>query len=166
MNKAESSLLVSVSQSGEMEEQVLEELQVDDWEGIDAAKPLENDTSSQSDSNDETDTGLEISIDETNVAPFVLPPQRRIPLKNQTSNAVLRFKDLSRSDYLDLLKKKEQNDVHAPLISRYFEILKLGYSQWVFEIGSGFNLLFYGYGSKIKLLTNFVDQCLSKGSFF
>lgn len=149
-----------------MEEQVLEELQVDDWEGIDAAKPLENDTSSQSDSNEETDPGLEISIDETNVAPFVLPPQRRIPLKNQTSNAVLRFKDLSRSDYLDLLKKKEQNDVHAPLISRYFEILKLGYSQWVFEIGSGFNLLFYGYGSKIKLLTNFVDQCLSKGSFF
>ena len=48
MNKADSSLLASVSQSGEMEEQVLEELQVDDWEGIDAAKPLENDHHSTS----------------------------------------------------------------------------------------------------------------------
>ncbi|KAI9193691.1 origin recognition complex, subunit 2 [Polychytrium aggregatum] len=35
------------------------------------------------------------------------------------------------------------------------------FPQWYFELASGFNLLFYGYGSKKKLLTAFVGRYLS-----
>ncbi|ORY96650.1 origin recognition complex subunit 2-domain-containing protein [Syncephalastrum racemosum] len=50
---------------------------------------------------------------------------------------------------------------HAKEIQTLFNHHKFHFPQWRFELSAGFNLLFYGYGSKRRLLNNFAQTELS-----
>jgi origin recognition complex subunit 2 len=80
--------------------------------------------------------------------------------KSATSNNVLEFA-LQPGQYAAGLGMMEQLHVNekASLISTYISM----YPQFVFELDQGCNLLFYGYGSKLQLLSDFVDECLDVG---
>ncbi|KAI9482929.1 MAG: origin recognition complex subunit 2-domain-containing protein [Benjaminiella poitrasii] len=52
---------------------------------------------------------------------------------------------------------------HAEEIAVLSEMHKQHYLQWYFELCSGFNLVFYGYGSKRNLLNEFAQTCLTDG---
>ncbi|KAI9028169.1 origin recognition complex subunit 2-domain-containing protein [Phycomyces nitens] len=70
--------------------------------------------------------------------------------------AVLNPKEFN--DILALAPKKHENE-----IKRLFNAHCSYFSQWVFELHSGFNLIFYGYGSKRRLLNHFAQSSLSDG---
>ncbi|KAI7903921.1 origin recognition complex subunit 2-domain-containing protein, partial [Cokeromyces recurvatus] len=52
---------------------------------------------------------------------------------------------------------------HFEEINFLLEMHKQHFSQWYFELHSGFNLVFYGYGSKRKLLNEFAQTSLTDG---
>lgn len=60
---------------------------------------------------------------------------------------------------LDAAPKKHKHDI-ATLTSMH----KRRFRQWRFELQSGFNLLFYGYGSKRRLLNEFASATLKDGA--
>ncbi|KAL0077033.1 origin recognition complex subunit 2-domain-containing protein [Phycomyces blakesleeanus] len=71
---------------------------------------------------------------------------------------------------LAVLNPKEFNDIlasapkkHDIEIKRLLNAHRSYFSQWVFELHSGFNLIFYGYGSKRRLLNDFAQSSLSNG---
>ncbi|GAA5811699.1 hypothetical protein MFLAVUS_005140 [Mucor flavus] len=54
-------------------------------------------------------------------------------------------------------------DKHKQEIEILSEMHKQHFPQWFFELQSGFNLVFYGYGSKRKLLNEFAESALTDG---
>ncbi|KAJ3038239.1 Origin recognition complex subunit 2 [Rhizophlyctis rosea] len=50
---------------------------------------------------------------------------------------------------------------HIPELTRLKTLHTCQFPQWKFELSQGFNLLFYGFGSKRSLLNSFAEFCLS-----
>jgi origin recognition complex subunit 2 len=79
---------------------------------------------------------------------------------SRTSNNTLStLPVLDHSEYIDIiehlpLKHKTERNILTQLHQRQFP-------QWYFELMSGFNLIFYGYGSKRRLLTTFAKTVLT-----
>ncbi|CEG65118.1 hypothetical protein RMATCC62417_01975 [Rhizopus microsporus] len=82
--------------------------------------------------------------------------------KAQTSNNTLsKLQVLEPHEFHLILQKtqrKHQSEMHT-----LFEMQKQHFSQWYFELHSGFNLIFYGYGSKRNLLNEFAQTALTNG---
>ncbi|KAI8146798.1 origin recognition complex subunit 2-domain-containing protein [Fennellomyces sp. T-0311] len=83
--------------------------------------------------------------------------------KSQTSNNTL--------SKLPVLEPQEFNDIlescpkkHADDIATLMSMHKLHFNEWFFKLHAGFNLLFYGYGSKRRLLNDFVKTSLTDGA--
>jgi hypothetical protein len=79
-------------------------------------------------------------------------------LKNvKTSNHTLsQLPVLESTEYLKVLKQLEQE--RLPIIQPRLDDLRKYFADWYFEMQYGFNLLFYGYGSKKKLLNEFASS--------
>ncbi|KAI9009676.1 origin recognition complex subunit 2-domain-containing protein [Gaertneriomyces semiglobifer] len=79
---------------------------------------------------------------------------------NATSNSTLaKLPMLEQKDLLQALENapaKHEEDI--TLLNLLHEDQ---YRQWYFELKSGFNLLFYGYGSKLSLLDKFAETILT-----
>lgn len=121
-------------------------------------KSIENNNSSD-DEDDQESSDME--LEEEEVAPnesfFAASKQKSI-----TSNATLQFQEMSHQDFMDALQKGPKT--HAHVTGKLVGLYKLAFPQWYFEVSQGFNLLFYGYGSKLDLLTLFVKKYLCKGN--
>lgn len=72
--------------------------------------------------------------------------------KSATSNKTLQF---HKSTNFHLLKESNHMKYFKELGRKHIE----GFPQFKFELSQGFNLLFYGFGSKISLVQQFVDTC-------
>lgn len=80
--------------------------------------------------------------------------------KSKTSNNTLsKLPTLEHADFIQAIKRAPAK--HAPEIEMLRLLYEEQFSQWFFEIVSGFNLLFYGYGSKRQLLTQFATTMLT-----
>ncbi|OMJ29917.1 Origin of replication complex subunit 2 [Smittium culicis] len=51
-------------------------------------------------------------------------------------------------------------DLHADQINELTSFYKTQYPQWLFELHNGYNLLFYGYGSKRELVLDFCESMI------
>lgn len=81
---------------------------------------------------------------------------------SKTSNNTLSsLQVLEPQQFHQLLKEAPKK--HAQEIAILFEMHKQHFSQWFFELHSGFNLVFYGYGSKRNLLNKFAQASLTDG---
>ncbi|RVD81848.1 uncharacterized protein DFL_009695 [Arthrobotrys flagrans] len=69
---------------------------------------------------------------------------------------------LSPKTYFRLLEQHE--DKHAADIEHLNSLHKANFDQWVFELSQGFNILLYGYGSKRKLLMEFIKKEAALGN--
>ncbi|KZT58979.1 origin recognition complex subunit 2 [Calocera cornea HHB12733] len=69
---------------------------------------------------------------------------------------------LSAHQTQELLTKPHVAGKHAPQVERLREIHKKRFARWAFELGQGFNLLWYGYGSKRELLDSFAREVCAK----
>lgn len=82
--------------------------------------------------------------------------------KSQTSNNTLsKLQVLEPQEFhhiLDNAPKKHKEEMFTLL-----EMQKQHFPQWYFELQSGFNLVFYGYGSKRNLLNEFAQTVLTNG---
>ncbi|RUP44628.1 origin recognition complex subunit 2-domain-containing protein [Jimgerdemannia flammicorona] len=79
---------------------------------------------------------------------------------SKTSNNTLsKLPILDRQDLADMLQAAPRK--HAREIGTLARLHEHQFSQWCFELASGFNLLFYGYGSKRNLLTRFATSNLT-----
>ncbi|RIB28897.1 origin recognition complex, subunit 2, partial [Gigaspora rosea] len=80
-------------------------------------------------------------------------------MKTRTSNNTLAGVDiLDKAECMSILTKipvKHRNEIES-----LTELYKCQFLQWYIELKSGFNLLFYGYGSKKKLLEEFSETYL------
>ncbi|KAI8647909.1 origin recognition complex subunit 2-domain-containing protein [Parasitella parasitica] len=81
---------------------------------------------------------------------------------SKTSNNTLsKLQVLEPQEFHQILQsapKKHRNEI--AILS---EMHKQHFPQWFFELQSGFNLLFYGYGSKRNLLNEFAQAALTDG---
>ncbi|TGZ82880.1 ORC2-domain-containing protein [Ascodesmis nigricans] len=76
--------------------------------------------------------------------------------RQQTSTATLSsLPQLDHSTYFSLLRSHP--DHHADVRKKLFDSHLENMPQWIFELSEGFNLLFYGYGSKRALLTEIAN---------
>ncbi|CAG8709828.1 9636_t:CDS:1, partial [Dentiscutata erythropus] len=80
-------------------------------------------------------------------------------MKTRTSNNTLAGVGiLDKAECINILTKIPIK--HKTEIESLKELYKSQYSQWHIELKTGFNLLFYGYGSKKKLLEEFSEAYL------
>ncbi|KAG0290107.1 Origin recognition complex subunit 2 [Linnemannia gamsii] len=80
--------------------------------------------------------------------------------KSKTSNNTLsKLPTLEHADFIQAIKRAPAK--HAPEIEMLRLLYEEQFSQWFFELVSGFNLLIYGYGSKRQLLTQFATTMLT-----
>ncbi|RIB28899.1 origin recognition complex subunit 2-domain-containing protein [Gigaspora rosea] len=80
-------------------------------------------------------------------------------MKTRTSNNTLAGVDiLDKAECMSILTKIPVK--HKTEIESLTELYKCQFLQWYIELMSGFNLLFYGYGSKKKLLEEFSEAYL------
>ncbi|ORX85777.1 ORC2-domain-containing protein [Anaeromyces robustus] len=85
--------------------------------------------------------------------------------KNITSNNTLsKLPILDHKEYLELLKKTPKK--HTTEIKKLVSFHENDFQQWYFELVMGFNLAFYGFGSKINLLTKFAKEMLNDSPVF
>jgi len=85
--------------------------------------------------------------------------------KNITSdNTLSKLPILDHKEYIELLKKAPQK--HVSEIKKLTTYHEQNFQQWYFELIMGFNLAFYGFGSKIKLLTKFAKEVLNNSPVF
>ncbi|OUM57609.1 hypothetical protein PIROE2DRAFT_48580 [Piromyces sp. E2] len=85
--------------------------------------------------------------------------------KNITSdNTLSKLPILDHKEYVELLKKAPQK--HTFEIEKLTTYHEQNFQQWYFELIMGFNLAFYGFGSKIKLLTKFAKEVLNNSPVF
>ncbi|ORX94954.1 ORC2-domain-containing protein [Basidiobolus meristosporus CBS 931.73] len=82
---------------------------------------------------------------------------------SQTSNNTLsKLPTLEHKDFITALRSVPVKHVQeAELLQSLHE---QQFFQWYFELKSGFNILFYGFGSKRKLLNKFAQSYLTDGS--
>ncbi|KAK6506835.1 Origin recognition complex subunit 2 [Arthrobotrys musiformis] len=69
---------------------------------------------------------------------------------------------LSPKTYFRLLEQHENK--HAADVEHLSSLHKANFDQWVFELSQGFNILLYGYGSKRKLLMEFIKKEAALGN--
>jgi hypothetical protein len=81
--------------------------------------------------------------------------------KSSTSNNTLKFNTMDQSEYLELLQSAPKK--HANELEYLKSVYRSCFKQYLFELESGFNLMFYGYGSKRNLLLEFADKHLNGG---
>ncbi|KAI8981488.1 origin recognition complex subunit 2-domain-containing protein [Pilobolus umbonatus] len=82
--------------------------------------------------------------------------------KAKTSNNTLSTLDaIEPQEFYELLKQSPAK--HKDEIDTLIAMHKQHFPQWYFELHSGFNLLFYGYGSKRNLLNEFAQSTLVNG---
>ncbi|KAL1918199.1 uncharacterized protein VTP21DRAFT_3465 [Calcarisporiella thermophila] len=82
--------------------------------------------------------------------------------RSLTSNRTLsKLPTLEQHEFLDLIAKAPRK--HAEELTILRNLHKMQFQQWYFELSCGFNLLFYGYGSKRKLLLEFAKQYCTDG---
>lgn len=80
--------------------------------------------------------------------------------KSKTSNNTLsKLPTLEHADFIQAIKRAPAK--HAQEIEMLRLLYEEQFSQWFFELVSGFNLLIYGYGSKRQLLTQFATTMLT-----
>ncbi|KAF9584896.1 Origin recognition complex subunit 2 [Lunasporangiospora selenospora] len=80
--------------------------------------------------------------------------------KSRTSNNTLsKLPTLEHADFIRALKGAPVK--HTKEIEMLSLLYEEQFPQWYFELISGFNLLFYGYGSKRQLLTHFATTVLT-----
>jgi len=85
--------------------------------------------------------------------------------KNVTSdNTLSKLPVLDHKEYIELLKKVPKK--HESEIEKLISFHEKNFQQWYFELIMGFNLAFYGFGSKINLLTKFVKEMLNESPVF
>ncbi|KAG4097569.1 ORC2-domain-containing protein [Neocallimastix lanati (nom. inval.)] len=85
--------------------------------------------------------------------------------KNITSdNTLSKLPILEHKEYLELLKKVPKK--HEAEIEELVSFHEKNFQQWYFELVMGFNLAFYGFGSKINLLTKFAKEMLNESPVF
>ncbi|KAK9719752.1 Origin recognition complex subunit 2 [Basidiobolus ranarum] len=82
---------------------------------------------------------------------------------SQTSNNTLsKLPTLEHKDFITALRSVPMKHVQeAELLQNLHE---QQFFQWYFELKSGFNILFYGFGSKRKLLNKFAQSYLTDGA--
>ncbi|KAI9361565.1 origin recognition complex, subunit 2 [Pilaira anomala] len=81
---------------------------------------------------------------------------------SKTSNNTLsKLQVLEPQEFHEILTNAP--DKHKEEIEILSEMHKQHFPQWFFELQSGFNLVFYGYGSKRKLLNEFAQTALTDG---
>lgn len=73
---------------------------------------------------------------------------------------------IEQKELLDILRKHEnsQNDEVNESIVQLIDLHKSQFKQWYTELHLGFNLIFYGLGSKRKLLNEFATTYLATGN--
>ncbi|KAF9919627.1 Origin recognition complex subunit 2 [Linnemannia zychae] len=80
--------------------------------------------------------------------------------KSKTSNNTLsKLPTLEHADFIQAIKRAPAK--HTQEIEMLRLLYEEQFSQWFFELVSGFNLLIYGYGSKRQLLTQFATSMLT-----
>ncbi|KAG0281113.1 Origin recognition complex subunit 2 [Linnemannia exigua] len=80
--------------------------------------------------------------------------------KSKTSNNTLsKLPTLEHADFIQAIKRAPTK--HAQEMEMLRLLYEEQFSQWFFELVSGFNLLLYGYGSKRQLLTQFATSMLT-----
>ncbi|KAI8867313.1 origin recognition complex subunit 2 [Ramicandelaber brevisporus] len=79
---------------------------------------------------------------------------------SRTSNATLaNIARISHKDYQSLLAAAPQK--HTAELAQLRQMHEFYFPQWLFELTSGFNLLYHGFGSKRRLLTKFAVHYLA-----
>ncbi|KAI8352876.1 origin recognition complex subunit 2-domain-containing protein [Choanephora cucurbitarum] len=86
--------------------------------------------------------------------------QSQTPSKT-SDNTLARLPVLEPQEFHHLLEKTPKKHYEEFMILS--EMHKQHFSQWCFELHSGFNLVFYGYGSKRTLLNEFAQEVLTDG---
>ncbi|KAG0374953.1 Origin recognition complex subunit 2 [Mortierella sp. AD032] len=80
--------------------------------------------------------------------------------KSKTSNNTLsKLPTLEHADFIQAIKRAPTK--HAQEMEMLRLLYEEQFSQWFFELVSGFNILLYGYGSKRQLLTQFATSMLT-----
>ncbi|KAJ3300625.1 Origin recognition complex subunit 2 [Borealophlyctis nickersoniae] len=148
--------------SSEEEDEIDEEEEEDDEEeeegaGMDAGRE------GRKEREDDEEEGEE---EEEDTDGFLLPASyERYFADLHSSNAVTSNNTLSKlptlqhNEFVAALAKAPKK--HASCIARLNKLYREHFPQWYFELSCGFNLLFYGYGSKRELLTNFATTMLA-----
>ncbi|KAI8992127.1 origin recognition complex subunit 2-domain-containing protein [Mycotypha africana] len=78
-----------------------------------------------------------------------------------SNNTLSKLQILEPQQFKDILEKAPSK--HKEEVLTLSNMHRQFFSQWYFELHSGFNLLFYGYGSKRNLLNEFAQTCLTEG---
>ncbi|KAI8059077.1 origin recognition complex subunit 2-domain-containing protein [Gilbertella persicaria] len=86
--------------------------------------------------------------------------QSRMPTKT-SDNTLARLPILEPQEFHQILSQVPRK--HYQEIEILAEMHKQHFAQWCFELCSGFNLVFYGYGSKRSLLNEFAQTALTDG---
>ncbi|KAJ8651551.1 hypothetical protein O0I10_012889 [Lichtheimia ornata] len=82
--------------------------------------------------------------------------------KSMTSNNTMsKLAVLEPAEFNELLEGAPKK--HSDDIQQLVHMHERHYPQWFFELNAGFNLLFYGYGSKRRLLNKFAQEILTDG---
>ena len=82
--------------------------------------------------------------------------------KSMTSNNTMsKLAVLEPAEFNELLESAPKK--HSDDIQQLVHMHERHYPQWFFELNTGFNLLFYGYGSKRRLLNKFAQETLTDG---
>ncbi|TPX37440.1 hypothetical protein SmJEL517_g00749 [Synchytrium microbalum] len=77
-----------------------------------------------------------------------------------SNNTMAKLPSLEPKVYKELLSKVISR--HAQQTKELAKLYESRYPEWYFSLSSGFNLLFYGYGSKRELLTRFAQRYCSR----
>jgi origin recognition complex subunit 2 len=94
--------------------------------------------------------------------PADLPPHELYFYQNKTgtnktsSNTLSAGLLLNHDDYF--AQMNDYQDPHATDIERLKRLHRRAFDQWVFELEEGFNLCFYGYGSKRNITMEFAEH--------
>lgn len=95
-----------------------------------------------------------------------LPPEERYFFQNRAgpphiSNSTLAsLKLLTHDEYFDHIRK--YNDPHEPERQYLMKLHARSFLQWQFELGEGYNICLYGWGSKRPLVTKFAEWLYPK----
>ncbi|KAG8955902.1 Origin recognition complex subunit 2 [Tulasnella sp. 424] len=88
--------------------------------------------------------------------------QISIPARTSNNAFTALLPTLSADEYWELLESSLELQKHAAELSKLMESHVELFPRFAMELAAGFNLLFYGYGSKRNVLNRFARECLAK----
>lgn len=88
--------------------------------------------------------------------------QISIPARTSNNAFTALLPTLSGDEYWELLDSSLEQQKHAVELSKLMESHVELFPRFAMELAAGFNLLFYGYGSKRNALNRFAGECLAK----